>query len=157
MKLSRRGWNNVLIAGIILFILALNLPNVIKSHWQEQQVPSPYPYLLNPELEVLQIDFAKWSLQKEGDTWRATHSLSIPAPELMQRWQQLVGTEVSESTYNQLKSGLPSARSIEVWYIGQEEPQRITYYQTPKFWLMQNWQQQWIAISVAPDYLFPLL
>lgn len=155
MKLSRRGWNNVLIAGIILFILALNLPNIIKSQWQEE--PSPFPYLLDPMQEVQQIDFAKWSLQKAGDTWRATRSLSIPAEELSQRWKLLVGTEVTESTYNQLKPGLPSAGTVEVWYAGQEEPQRITYYQTPKFWLMQNWQQQWIAISVEPDYLFPLL
>lgn len=155
MKLSRRGWNNVLIVSIMLFIVALNLPNILKSRMQPE--PSPFPYLLNPAQDIRQMDFAKWSLQREGSEWVATRTLTISPLELLQRWQSLVGTEVSESTFDQLRPGLPSAQTIEVWYLEQEEPQRITYYQTPQFWLMQNWQQQWIAVTVQADYLFPFL
>ncbi|WED21966.1 hypothetical protein L3Q72_00680 [Vibrio sp. JC009] len=154
MKLSRRGWNNLLILCIIIFIVALNLPNILKSAFDEQEL-SPYPYLLSQEKNLLQVDFAKWSLKRDGTNWVATKDLSISALELVQRWKSLVGTEVTESTFTQLKPTLPNAQTIEVWYVEVEEPQRITYYQTPQFWLMKNWQEKWIAVSVDEGYLFP--
>lgn len=155
MKISRRGWNNILIVGIIAFMLILNLPTVIKNHLIEPE-QNQYPYLLSPMLDVEQIHFSKWSLERLDEGWQSSKQLTISATELAQRWQALVGTEIEEDTFVQLKPQLAKANSIEVWYVKQEEPQRITYYQTPKFWLMKNWQQKWIAVSVEQNYLFPL-
>lgn len=155
MKLSRRGWNNVLMLGVIMFMIILNMPTIIKNNFLEPE-QSEYPYLLNPNYSAQQIHFSRWSLLREASGWKATEKLSIPALELVQRWQSLVGTVVSEDTYRQLKPTLSKANTIEVWYLEKEEPQRITYYETPKFWLMKNWQQSWIAVSVDPSYLFPI-
>jgi hypothetical protein len=79
---------------------------------------------------------------------------TISAEDLASRWISLAGTEVDEDTFSQLKGSLSSPETIEVWYLDQEEPQRVTYYQTPKFWLLKNWQDKWIAVSVEDSYLF---
>ena len=175
MKLSRRGWNNLMILGIIVFMVVLNLPKVMKSYMNESR-QELYPYLLNPDAEVEQLHFAKWSLELKDGRWAirvnspVSHEEHIasqepspeepspeePSPEeLVLRWISLVGTEVDEAMFSQLNNSLSSASTLEVWYRDQEEPQRVTYYRTPKFWLLKNWQQKWIAISAEDEYLFP--
>lgn len=154
MRFSRRGWNNVLMIGIIMFMIILNLPTIIKNNFLEPEQDG-YPYLLNPDYQVQQMNFAHWSLHRENDGWKATIPLSMEPLELVQRWQSLIGTEVNEETYHQLKTKLLTANTIEVWFFDKEEPQRITYYEMPQFWLMKNWQQKWIAVSVDQAYLFP--
>ncbi len=154
MKLSRRGWNNLLILALIVFMAVLNLPNVIKSHLKEKQQVS-YPHLLNPEADVEQLHFAQWSLERKGSDWVINRQSQIPADELASRWISLVGTKVDEATFTQLTGTLSSANTLEVWYQDLEEPQRVTYYQTPNFWLLKNWQDEWIAVSVEDHYLFP--
>ena len=80
---------------------------------------------------------------------------SVSAQELSQRWQQIVGTEVDAKTYTDLTPQLNTPHTIEVWYQDQEEPQRITYYHLPEFWLLKNWNDQWLAVSIEESYLFP--
>ncbi|EGA63675.1 hypothetical protein L1D54_08260 [Vibrio brasiliensis] len=152
----RRRWNNILILGIIAFIGLLNLPTLIKTYLiDEPVVESQYPYLLNPNAELQALHFSSWSLEKNQGRWRSTIPTSISEQELAERWQGLVGTEVTQANFDSLKPQLTSPQSIEAWYIDQEEPQRITYYQTPQFWLLKNWQDKWIAISVESAYLVP--
>ncbi|NVD05358.1 hypothetical protein FCU94_00295 [Vibrio sp. JPW-9-11-11] len=152
----RRRWNNILILGIIAFIGLLNLPTLIKTYLiDEPEVQSQYPYLLNPHAELQALHFSNWSLEKNQGRWRSTIPTSITEQELAQRWQSLVGTELTQEHVDSLKAQLGVPQSIEVWYLDQEEPQRITYYQTPQFWLLNNWQDKWIAISVESGYLMP--
>lgn len=152
--------------SVIAFIGVLNLPTLIKAYLiepePEQQVSSPYPYLLNPRAELQALYFAKWSLVLEGDQWGyqlkgSAPEQNISAQERVQRWQQLVGTKVDSQTYTDLASQLSTPRTIEVWYQDQEEPQRVTYYQLPEFWLLKNWNGQWLAVSIEESYLFPNL
>lgn len=152
--------------SVIAFIGVLNLPTLIKAYLiepePEQQVSSPYPYLLNPRAELQALHFAKWSLVLEDGQWGyqlkgSAPAQSISAQERAQRWQQLVGTEVDSQTYTDLTSQLTTPHTIEVWYQDQEEPQRITYYQLPEFWLLKNWNEQWLAVSIEESYLFPNL
>ncbi|KOO02891.1 hypothetical protein [Vibrio nereis] len=152
----RRRWNNILILGIIAFIGLLNLPTLIKTYLiDEPVVVSEYPYLLNPAQELKALHFANWSLENTQGRWRSSTPSAIPESELVKRWQKLVGTEVNQQSFDSLRPQLDSPETIEVWYVDQEEPQRITVYQTPQFWLLKNWQDKWIAISVEPRYLMP--
>jgi hypothetical protein len=154
MKMSRRGWNNLLILAIIASMLILNLPTLIKNYLVPPEQAS-YPYVLNPEVDIKLLNFADWSIQRHLLDWQSSKPLTISPLELVQRWQGLNGTVVDDQTFSKLKPNLPSANTLEVWYADLEEPQRVTYYQTPSYWLMKSWQQQWIAISVEQDYLFP--
>ncbi len=150
----RRRWNNILILAVILFIGVLNLPTVIKSYLMEPPVPA-YPTLLNSEWQLQAIHFSNLSLEKNQGRWRATPPSSVAPEVLVERWKTLVGTEVDDDTYQSFLPILRNPQTIEVWYVDQEEPQRITYYQTPRFWLFKNWQDKWIAISVEKGYLLP--
>ncbi|ELV8726402.1 hypothetical protein QNE38_001404 [Vibrio fluvialis] len=150
----RRRWNNILILAVIVFIGVLNLPAFIKSYLIEPEVSS-YPTLLNPHAKLQAMHFARLSLELNQGRWRATPPTEVAPEELVKRWQELVGTEVDDETYQSLQPHLRSPQTIEVWYSDQEEPQRITYYRTPQFWLFKNWQDKWIAISVDNGYLLP--
>ncbi|ENN6813482.1 hypothetical protein ACAG41_003300 [Vibrio fluvialis] len=150
----RRRWNNILILAVIVFIGVLNLPAFIKSYLIEPEVSS-YPTLLNPHAKLQAMHFARLSLELNQGRWRATPPTEVAPEELVKRWQELVGTEVNDETYLSLQPNLRSPQTIEVWYRDQEEPQRITYYRTPQFWLFKNWQDKWIAISVDNGYLLP--
>ncbi|WP_165312556.1 hypothetical protein [Vibrio ziniensis] len=151
----RRRWNNILILAVVLFIGVLNLPTVIKTYFMQPPVATQYPTLLNPNWQLQAMHFSHLSLEKNQGRWRATPPSEIAPETLVERWKLLVGTEVDDATYQSFQSMLRSPQTVEVWYSDREEPQRITFYQTPRFWLFKNWQDKWIAISVEKGYLLP--
>ncbi|EKO3779829.1 hypothetical protein P0F39_001351 [Vibrio metschnikovii] len=152
----RRRWNNILIILVLLFIGVLNLPPLLKSYLMsnnsEEQV---YPSLFIPNTSLQAVYTRSFELIFDQNEWQVTPSIDATPEQLVQRWQALVGTEVDEQTVRALQPNLIGPQTIEVWYQDLEEPQRITYYQAPQFWLFKNWQDKWIAISVEADYLFP--
>ncbi|HFG2098274.1 TPA: hypothetical protein ACGF4L_002506 [Vibrio cholerae] len=150
----RRRWNNILILSVIAFIAVINLPTVIKSYLLPYPA-SQFPSLLRTDATLQALHFPAFSLEKSREEWQSEPELSVDGQELVQRWHALTGTEVDEATYRALQPTLPNAQTIEVWYADREEPQRITFYQTPQFWLLKNWQDRWIAVSAEASYLFP--
>ncbi len=151
-RLTRRQWNNVIIIACILFIGVLNLPTAIKTYLMQQEVNS-YPYVLNPELHLLTINLPLVTLDKSSSSWKADPLTQLQAIELAQRWQALVGTEVTDKQFSTIKPTLPAPMTVEVWYVDQEEPQRITIYQAEQFWLFKSWEEKWLAITVDGMYL----
>ncbi|EGQ8411110.1 hypothetical protein GTP43_12340 [Vibrio cholerae] len=150
----RRRWNNILILSVIAFIAVINLPTVIKSYLLPDPA-SQFPSLLRTDATLQALHFPAFSLEKSREEWQSKPELSVDGQELVQRWHALTGTEVDEATYRALQPTLSNAQTIEVWYADREEPQRITFYQTPQFWLLKNWQDRWIAVSAEASYLFP--
>lgn len=164
MRYRGRRWNNILMFSVIAFIGVLNLPTLIKAYLIEPEpevkISGSYPSLLNPAAELQALHFANWSVVVEDDHWAYQFKDTVlpqttSAQELSQRWQELVGTEIDSQTYTDLSPQLNTPHTIEVWYQDQEEPQRITYYQLPQFWLLKNWNDQWLAVSIEESYLFP--
>ena len=150
----RRRWNNILILAIIAFIVILNAPMWIKTYLLPEEA-DPYPNLLRSDHEVSAIYYSGWELDLHNGQWQSNINVSLPAEELVARWQSLKGTELSEPQYESLKPQLDTPETIEIWYQGLDEPQRITFYRLPDFWLFKNWQDKWIAISVDGDYILP--
>ncbi|WP_038890942.1 hypothetical protein [Vibrio campbellii] len=150
----RRRWNNILILGIIAFMLILNAPTWIKTYLIDEPA-DPYPNLLRSDHDVRAIYYAGWELDKQNGQWQSNIKANIPVQEIVTRWQSLEGTELTPEQYEQLKSRLSSPESIEIWYQGLEEPQRVTFYRLGDFWLFKNWQDKWIAISVDGSYIMP--
>lgn len=157
----QRRWNNYLILGIVAFIVLLNGPKLIQSYLlddtqPEAEVSSTHPKLLDPSHAIEALYFKHAEFQSKNGEWQSNLNLSKQAlSELMERWRMLEGTLVEPEMFEAMKGALGMPETIEVWYVGIEEPQRITVYQGEQFWLMQNWQQQWIAISFDLDYLIP--
>jgi hypothetical protein len=160
MRYNGQRWNNILILAVIVFILLLNLPTFIKTYLiapsdSVQPVVITAPNLLNPNQTLTALNFADWSLAFGADHWRSSQPITITEDEAIERWKTLTGTAIDEETYQKLTATLPAPSSIEVWYQNLDQPQRITYYQTPKFWLFKNYHDVWIAVSVDQTYLFP--
>ncbi|WPC74223.1 hypothetical protein [Vibrio porteresiae] len=154
----RRRWNNIMIVLVIVFIGVLNLPTFIKAYLLDppKAEVSTYPYVLNHDKPLQQLNFAQFSLTKNSQgEWQASQTLSITPNELVAHWQELKGTIIDDKTMKSLETKLGNPATVEVWYQGQEEPQRVTYYQSDKFWLFNTWQGQWVAISVAKSYIIP--
>lgn len=150
----RRRWNNILILGIIAFMVLLNAPTWIQTYLIDDP-QSDYPKVLRSDYPVRAVYFSGWTLEKQHGQWQSNLKAEIPAQEIVSRWQSLEGTELTTEQYAQLKPQLVAPESIEIWYQGVEEPQRITFYRLKNFWLFKNWQDKWIAISVDGKYIMP--
>ena len=148
-KTSRRKYNNMLIIAVLVFIGVLQAPQLIKT------------YLLEPEQQVetvtgVQALFeGKNAIQKmHFADYDVASDTSDQDTQFIKRWFTLEGTVLNSESVKVLKTKLPAPSTVEVWLADQEEPQRITIYQAPNFWMMQNWQGEWIAVSAEAGYLF---
>lgn len=150
----RRRMNNIIILSVIAAMALLNLPTLIKTYLLEEPT-SPYPTLFDPELSLNAIYYNRWSLEERPEGWFINDVQSKYASEVAERWTNLEGTEVDADMYSQIEPSLSAPQSIEIWFKDREEPQRITLYKTDQFWLLRNWQDQWIAISASDELLFP--
>lgn len=161
----QRRWNNILILGIIAFMVLMNAPKLIQTYLigEPEQTESAstdsasqLPRLLDPNHAVEALYFNGAELKWENGQWVSNlNTQDVPIPELITRWQSLEGTLLENDIFDAIRSNLGSPETIEIWYQGVEEPDRITFYRGDEFWVFQNWQQQWIAISFEVDYLIP--
>lgn len=160
---SRRNFNNFLIFAILCFIMLFNLPTALKARFSlnEERTPSAdnFPNIISllPEnLSAEFISFSSYELRKQGKNWQSNISLNISANELATRWLSLSGTAVDEELFTKIQPNLTKAFNLKIKGADKDEAYHVTYYQLPNFWLMQNWQNQWLAVSVEPKYLLPL-
>ncbi|MDW3060464.1 hypothetical protein, partial [Vibrio sp. 1978] len=101
----RRRWNNILILGIIAFIVILNAPMWIKTYLLSENV-DPYPHLLRTDHSVSAIYSNSLELEFRDGRWHANTDVPFPLSELIARWQALEGTELSAQQYDTLKDKL---------------------------------------------------
>lgn len=154
MARRTRRWNHWMIVGVVAFMVILYSPVWIKHYLIKPEQPE-FPFLLAPQHALQALHFSDWSLEKNQGRWRSSESVAVAPKELASRWKSIVGTPIDQPTYQKLRTQLGSPQTIEVWYQDQEEPQRITYYITDSFWLLKNWQGEWIAVNVDKAYLYP--
>ena len=160
MRLTRRGWNNVIIIGVLAFIAVIQLPGLIRARLTTPvaSVPSPAVIPLFAQDRMIQrLLLPKMAFQHLVAGWESNPSITLDIATVVARWQALVGTEVSEQQLVSLKSQFKTPRTVEAWLVGYSQPQRITAYQLPHFWLFNNGTGQWLAVTVDADFLFPRL
>ncbi|MCD9514623.1 hypothetical protein [Photobacterium carnosum] len=160
MRLTRRGWNNVIIIGVLAFIAVIQLPGLIRARLTTPvaSVPSPAVIPLFAQDRIIQrLLLPKMAFQHSVAGWESNPSITLDIATFIARWQTLAGTEVSEQQLVSLKSQLKTPRTVEAWLVGYSQPQRITAYQLPHFWLFNNGTGQWLAVTVDADFLFPRL
>ena len=160
MRLTRRGWNNVIIIGVLAFIAVIQLPGLIRARLTTPvaSVPSPAVIPLFAQDRMIQrLLLPKMAFQHLVAGWESNPSITLDIATVVARWQALVGTEVSEQQLVSLKSQFKTPRTVEAWLVGYSQPQRITAYQLPHFGLFNNGAGQWLAVTVDADFLFPPL
>ncbi|WP_245823664.1 hypothetical protein [Photobacterium proteolyticum] len=157
IKLSRRGWNNVIIISVVLFIAAIQFPELIRARFEpEATQASPEVQALLPEQAVIsRLVLHQHVFTAEDGRWTAKPLVEGAPQTIVEHWQSITGTLVDDGTMAQLKPQLNAPETVEVWLHSADEPVRVTVYQLPQFWLLKNWQGNWLAISVDESYLFP--
>ncbi|UTV27893.1 hypothetical protein [Photobacterium atrarenae] len=157
VRLSRRGWNNVIIIAVVVFIAVIQFPELLRNRQMQESATDPAVTSLLPATAVvtrLVLPAHELSQAKAGE-WQS-HPPVAGAQQLITHWQTLSGTRVDEAVMAQLKPQLSAPRTAEIWLASVQEPVRVTYYQLPQFWLLRNWQGHWLAVTVDEAYLFPV-
>ncbi len=160
IKLSRRGWNNVIIIAVVLFIAVIQFPDLIRARFATDDTlsSSDVQFLLPEQAVVSRLILPQhvFTPQDPQDgSWIAEPQIEGAPQTFVEHWQSLAGTIVDDDMISQLKPQLSSPRTVEVWLQSADEPVRVTVYQLPQFWLLRSWQGTWLAISVDESYLFP--
>lgn len=139
----------MLMLAVLVFIGVLQAPQLIKTYLLEPEQPvemaTGVQALFKGANAIQKMHFADYDVA--SDT-------SVQDTQFIEGWFVLQGTVLNEESVKVLKTKLPAPSTVEVWLEDQEEPQRITIYQAPNFWMMQNWQDEWIAVSAEAGYLF---
>ncbi|WP_330961388.1 hypothetical protein [Photobacterium sp. 53610] len=160
MKLTRRGWNNLVIIGVLLFVAIIQLPELLR----QRMIPEPsvttqdtagLVRLLPSESRIEKLVLPDVIFSQQAGVWQSEPAISDDPAVIVSHWSGIAGTKVDADTYARLSDKLTVPRSVEVWLTDQAEPYRLTVYQLPQFWLLQNWAGEWLAITVEPGYLFP--
>ena len=158
MHLTRRGWNNVIIIGVLVFIAVIQLPELLRARFTTVTASVSFPAvitLLPQDRIISRLLLPDVIFQNSVEGWHSDPPLQLDVATVIKRWQTLQGTQLTAKQLQPLKSQLFAPKTIEVWFAGQSQPQRITAYQFPQFWLFNNGVGQWLAVTVAEHFLFP--
>lgn len=157
VRLSRRGWNNVIIIAVVVLIAVIQFPELLRQRQtQEAGSDAAVASLLPASAEVTRLVLPTHALsQAATGEWESEPPMA-DARQLVAHWQALSGTRVDEAVMTQLKPQLGKPRTVEIWLASVQEPVRVTCYQLPQFWLLRSWQGHWLAVTADEAYLFPV-
>lgn len=150
MKLTKRGWNNVLILACVIMIYLFNTMNTKLVDNIEGQAEA----ILPPQSMLLTLEYPGMSFERLGRHWRTTPGVDIEPiviEQLITGWQAL---EALATTQQSEEQGF----RILLWLATQEHPRR--FWLQPESRLLTDIQQQrsWQLSEtqlrlLVPDYL----
>ncbi len=147
MKLSRTGWNNVIIFVVMTFILVINVTNK-KLFSDDDAKDAIEQRLLGNSSVILTLALNNNILiERIGKTWRATPAkLSGQALEqMMMSWQQVEGNVIAEAPVVDKKMAL----IITINLAGQEQATILNIYSVTDELLVFNQQSQlWFSLPM---------
>jgi hypothetical protein len=144
MKLSRTGWNNVIIFSVMIFILVINVTNKKLYSSDDQLITLFSEHAVILSLAVNQ----QVSIERIGRTWRATPAkISGQAlDQMMLTWHETEGDIISEPP--ELDRQMALVISVEL--AGDAEAQLLNLFITDNELLIFNHQQKrWLAFPLA--------
>ncbi len=84
MRLTRRGWNNVIVFGVLtLFVLFYIVPHVLKG---KSELPTQ---LILPHQQYLEYRFPATKLTNVAGVWQFMPARELAVDPVMQTWQRL--------------------------------------------------------------------
>ena len=156
VKLSKTGWNNVIIFAVMGFILVINLTNkkifsVDENLNNEQEIA-----LIGPQNIILTLSINDIvAIERIGRTWRATPAnISRQAlDQMMMSWQQSMGEAMAQAPEVDRQFSL----EVKLDIAGQEQPLALNFYATEQQLLIFNQtSKQWLVMPIAMyGQLFP--
>ncbi|MGU5545235.1 hypothetical protein ACV1CV_12735 [Aeromonas veronii] len=137
-KLSRKGWNNVIIVVVLIVITLLHR---METAQQENSAKRARP-LLPDAAVVLTWQGPSWQIERIGQGWRSAPDLGLDTAQLdarLARWQSWLLPP------GEVVRGTPVA--IKVWIAGQSDPVEIGLYQNSGQYGAQLPSGLWLALT----------
>lgn len=148
MKLSRTGWNNVIIFSVMIFILVINVTNKNLYSSDDQQDDAQHT-LFAKHAVILSLSVNQQvTIERIGRTWRATPAkISGQAlDQMMLTWHETTGSIVSEPP--ELDRQMALVISIEL--AGDSKAQLLNLFITNDELLVYNHQNnKWLTFPLA--------
>ena len=116
IRLSQRGWNNVLIFAMLLMILLFGTTNNLLI---ENSQGEGNRRILPEDVPIMAIDYGQHKLERIGRGWRIKPNLSSDESQvasMVQNWQAAQGRGIGDIVMTQ-----PFV--VVVWLAGQEQGQ----------------------------------
>lgn len=146
MKLTRKGWNNVLIFAVLAMIFIFNFSH--KQTLNNERIDNAKLTLLPKQAMVLTFQGPDYVIERIGHSWRSRPDIGL-APEqlelMMNAWSHhelskllLPEGQLPVSQYSQ---------QYQIWLAGVTEPVTLTLYQLDSGLVINNWQGQLLRLE----------
>jgi len=154
VKLSKTGWNNVIIFVVMGFILLINVTN--KKIYSSDESSNQDIALVGTQNIILTLNINNIvAIERIGRTWRATPtSISGQAlAQMMMSWQESSGQGMAQAPEVDRQFSLDVLLDIA----GKTQPLQLSFYATEQQLLIFNQtSQQWLVMPIAMyGQLFP--
>ena len=130
MRLSRRGWNNVLIFGVLLIIFLFNFSQKLTLSPKVHQRS-----VIDNELTIVEIKTPDFKISRFGRSWQSQPDLGLSEQQLMllvNNWQNLkLDTQLPPSN-------VVAPYTIQVYIADQAQPIIVQLYQHGENYLLQT-------------------
>jgi hypothetical protein len=146
IRLSKTGWNNVIIFAVLAFILLVNATN--KNVFSSNQASSAKLTILAESAVILTLTINQQiNINRIGKTWQATPAVieGQALDQMMLVWQQIEGKPIQQPEYIDQQLGL----LIHIDIAGQKAPTVLSLYATDLELLIFNYQtEQWFTLPM---------
>ena len=155
VKLTKTGWNNVIIFAVMGFILVINLTN--KKIFSDENVNNDQEVaLVGKQNVILTLNINNIvNIERIGRTWRAKPAnISGQAlAQMMMSWQQSTGEAMAQAPEIDRQFSL----DVKLDIAGEVEPLALNFYATEQQLLIFNQvSKQWLTMPIAMyGQLFP--
>lgn len=114
IRLTRRGWNNVLILSVLFMLLLFNSSQWL--HQRSDKLLAPRTLILADQVP-LAFEFDQTKIQRVGQSWRLNGTGAFPfsASDYASAWQTIVMTPIPQATLQQ-------GYVVTVSMAGEEKP-----------------------------------
>lgn len=156
VKLSKTGWNNVIIFAVMGFILLINMTNTKIFSPDENSNNEQEIVLVGTQKVILTLNINNVvAIERIGRTWRAAPaSISGQAlAQMMMSWQQSSGEAMAQAPEVDRQFSL----EVKLDIAGEAKPLQLSFYATEQQLLIFNQtSQQWLVMPLAMyGQLFP--
>ena len=141
MRLSKKGWNNVLIFGVLLIIFVFNFRQQLNFSNSAPQRP-----VISPELTIVEIQTPDYVMTRTGREWKREPSINLSKENLqsiVNNWQTLPLTVLN------LQSLPSSSFILSFFVIEQDQPIIVQLHQQPNGqYILQVNEDTFLALPV---------
>lgn len=148
IKLTRSGWNNVIIFAVMAFIFLIHLTQSDKFALLEKNMSTEQQYLLGEHGLILSMTVNQQTyIERIGQTWRAMPAVisGQPLTAMMQSWHD------TQAQIIEKPAGLTKEQGIIVSLVlaGQAEAEYfVLFTQQQRFIIYRQQHQLWLELPM---------